>query len=44
MYNIAFCSVSKDVQEIVRRMLIKEPHERITSTELLNHPYFLEKC
>ena len=44
MYHIAFRSVSKEVQEIVRKMLIKEPNERITSTELLNHPYFIEKC
>lgn len=44
MYHIAFRSVNRDVQEIVQKMLIKEPSERITTTELLNHSYFVDKC
>ena len=44
MYHLAFRNFNRDVQDIVQKMLIKEPSERITTTELLNHTYFVDKC
>lgn len=35
-----FAMVSKQCIDLVKKMLIKDPSQRITSTDALNHPFF----
>ncbi|XP_047341339.1 calcium-dependent protein kinase 19-like [Impatiens glandulifera] len=35
-------SISKSAKDLVRRMLTQDPKKRITSTEILNHPWIRE--
>lgn len=44
LYHIAFRTVSSETKSIIQRMLIKDPKNRITPEEILNHPYFVNKC
>ena len=35
-----FAMVSKQCIDLVKKMLIKDPSQRITTTDALNHPFF----
>lgn len=43
MNHVAFRRVSKETKEIILKMLIKDPENRITPEEVLNHPFFVRK-
>lgn len=43
MNHVAFRRVSKETKEIILKMLIKDPDNRITPDEILIHPFFVRK-
>lgn len=43
-FDFAVESVSEEVKDLIRKMLVVEPNERMSISNMLSHPWVRESC